>query len=356
MTSQARGQTMSEFALPTGNSQLDNVVFSNQHPHSSDKRPEILSGLQQKKKSIDPKYFYDIRGSELFEQITQLPEYYPTRTERKILKRHAQDMAECCGQNCVLIEPGSGSSEKVRLLLDTMKPAAYVPMDISADFLQRSAIKLGEEYPWLKIHAVCTDFARQEKAPEGLPGGKRVVFYPGSTLGNMKPAAASDFLRHMGHWLNENGGVLIGIDMHKSTKILDAAYNDAQGITAAFNLNMLSNINILMNANFDIENFSHHAFYNEKEYRIEMHLVSKLDQIVRLGDTDIAFARGETIHTENSYKYTLESFQEIAQSAGFVIRSSWSDEQQLFSVHYLELARAGTSKHAVYQVERPGSV
>ena len=333
---------MSEFAMPLGTSRLDNVVFSNQHPRSIDKHSEILSGLQQKQKSIDPKYFYDTRGSELFEQITELPEYYPTRTERKILKREAKAMAEYCGQNCVLIEPGSGSSEKVRLLLDSLRPAAYVPMDISADFLRRSAIKLGEEYPWLNVHAVCTDFARQEKAPEGLPAGKRVVFYPGSTLGNMKPAEASDFLRHLGHWLNEDGGVLIGIDMHKSTQILDAAYNDAQAITAAFNLNMLSNINTLMDANFDIENFSHHAFYNEEEFRIEMHLVSKLDQIVKLGDTHIAFTRGETIHTENSYKYTLESFQEIAQSAGFVIRSSWSDEQQLFSVYYLELERTGT--------------
>ena len=355
MTPQARGQTMSGLTQSQDKSQLDNVVFSNQHPRISDRRTEILSGLQQKQKSIDPKYFYDNRGSELFEQITGLPEYYLTRTERKILERHAQAMTKCCGQDCVLIEPGSGSSEKVRLLLDTLKPAAYVPMDISADFLRRSAIKLGEEYPWLKVHAVCTDFARQKKAPDGLPGGKRVVFYPGSTLGNMKPADASDFLKHLGHWLNESGGVLIGIDMHKSTQILDAAYNDQQGVTAAFNLNILNNINEIMNANFDIKGFSHRAFYNEKEYRIEMHLVSKLDQIVKLGDTNITFTRGETIHTENSYKYTLESFQGIVQRAGFIIRSSWSDEQQLFSIHYLELERAGNGKHAACSFESPGT-
>jgi uncharacterized SAM-dependent methyltransferase len=180
-------------------------------------------------------------------------------------------MEEYCGQNCVLIEPGSGSSEKVRLLLDSLKPAAYVPMDISADFLKR------------------------------------------------------------------DGGVLIGIDLHKSTRILEAAYNDEQGITALFNLNILSNINNITDANFNPGHFRHHAFYNEEKHRIEMYLVSTVDQVVELGDTKLRFTRGETIHTENSYKYTPESFQEIATAAGFAIRSSWSDEQNLFSVHYLEL-------------------
>ncbi|MGB5486548.1 MAG: L-histidine N(alpha)-methyltransferase [Lysobacterales bacterium] len=314
-----------------------NVTFSDLHPRVADKRTEILSGLQKKQKSIDPKYFYDKRGSELFEQITGLPEYYPTRTERQILTREAKAMAKFCGQNCVLIEPGSGSSEKVRLLLDSLKPSAYVPLDISAEFLRRSAEQLAAEYPWLNIHAICTDFTNQEEAPAGLPAGKRVVFYPGSTLGNMKPAEASDFLRNLGRWLNQDGGALIGIDMHKSTRILEAAYNDQQGITALFNLNILSNINALMDANFDINRFSHRSFYNEEKYRIEMHLVSNVDQEVKLGETILRFARGETIHTENSYKYTLESFQQIASNAGFAIRSSWSDEQQLFSVHYLEL-------------------
>lgn len=313
-----------------------NVVFSDLHPRIGDKYTEILSGLQNKQKRIDPKYFYDTRGSELFEQITRLPEYYPTRTERQILKRNAKAMATLCGQNCVLIEPGSGSSEKVRLLLDSLEPSAYVPMDISADFLRRSADQLAKEYPWLKVHAICTDFTNQKKAPAGLPAGKRVIFYPGSTLGNMKPAEASDFLSNLRHWLNQDGGVLIGIDMHKSTRILEAAYNDQQGTTALFNLNILNNINVLTNANFDIRRFSHRSFYNEEKYRIEMYLVSEVDQEVVLGDTILKFARGETIHTENSYKYTLESFQKIASNAGFTIRSSWLDEQQLFSVHYLE--------------------
>ena len=327
---------MPEVASSRSLSQLDKVVFENRHPRSSDKHTEILAGLLQEQKSIDPKYFYDTRGSELFEQITNLPEYYPTRTERQILKSNAKTMAECCGQNCVLIEPGSGSSEKVRLLLDTLEPAAYVPLDISAEFLKNSAIKLGEEYPWLHVHAVCTDFSNQQDLPGDLPAGKRVVFYPGSTLGNMNPSEASTFLKHLGRWLKDDGGILIGIDMHKSPQILHAAYNDQQAVTAAFNLNILSNINVLTGSEFDLGNFSHKAFYNQEEYRIEMYLVSKLDQVVRVSDTDISFSRGETIHTENSYKYTVESFQKIAHRAGLTIRSSWLDDQYLFSVHYLE--------------------
>lgn len=337
MTSKTKGLSMPKPAVSPKFLQPDNVVFSDLHPRVGDRRLEIINGLQREQKSINPKFFYDIRGSELFEQITELPEYYPTRTERQILNRNSQAMAECCGQNCVLIEPGSGSSEKVRLLLDSLKPAAYVPMDISADFLKQSATQLAAEYPWLNIQAVCTDFAAQEKEPEGLPGGKRVIFYPGSTLGNMKPADATDFLKNLGHWLKRDGGVLIGIDQHKPIRILESAYNDEQGTTALFNLNILSNINNITGANFSADHFRHHAFYNEEKYRIEMHLVSKVDQVVELGDTELRFTRGETIHTENSYKYTPESFQVIAQSAGFAIRSSWSDEQKLFGVHYLEL-------------------
>ena len=340
MNSRVKGASLLDSGPGPDDLRLDNFAFSDLHPCVGNRRFEIIRGLQKERKSIDAKYFYDKRGSELFEQITELPEYYPTRTERQILKSNAKAMAECCGHECVLIEPGSGSSEKVRLLFDSLKPAAYVPMDISADFLRRSAIQLAEEHPWLNVHAVCTDFARQEKEPEGLPEGKRVIFYPGSTLGNMRPAEAIDFLKNLGHWLNRDGGVLIGIDMHKSTRILEAAYNDQQGVTALFNLNILNNINQIAGISFNTDNFVHHAFYNEKKYRIEMHLVSKTSQVVRLGDTDIAISRGESIHTENSYKYTMESFQEIARSAGFAIRSSWSDERQLFSVHYLEVKRS----------------
>lgn len=316
-----------------------NVVMSDLNPRVRDKRSEILDGLTQTRKSIDPKYFYDARGSALFEQITGLPEYYPTRTEREILEKNAGQMAASCGQNCVLIEPGSGSSEKVRLLLNAVKPAAYVPMDISADFLEISAIQLAEEYPWLQVHAVCADFASLEKMPDELPHGRRVIFYPGSTLGNMNPGEATGFLRRLGHWLDGDGGILIGIDLHKSTRILEAAYNDGKGVTAQFNLNILNHVNSLTNANFDVCRFRHHAFYNVERQRIEMHLVSTEDQVVELGDTRIGISRGETIHTENSYKYTQESFQRVTQDAGFEIRSSWYDDRRLFSVHYLEIRR-----------------
>jgi dimethylhistidine N-methyltransferase len=330
-----------------GTTAPDNVVLSDLNPRVRDKRSEILDGLRQAQKSIDPKYFYDARGSELFERITGLPEYYPTRTERQILERNADAMAESCGQNCVLIEPGSGSSEKVRLLLDAMKPSAYVPMDISADFLEQSAIQLAEEYPWLRVHAVCADFASLENMPEELPDGRFVVFYPGSTLGNMEPAEAVDFLQRLGGWLNGDGGILIGIDLHKSTRTLEAAYNDGQGVTARFNLNVLNHINALTNANFDPGSFSHRAFYNEAKQRIEMHLVSKRDQVVKVGDTFFGFARGETIHTENSYKYTREKFNDVTRRAGFEIRSSWYDGQNLFGVHYLEKAVNGGQARAV---------
>jgi len=322
-----------------------NVVLSDLNPRVRDKRSEIFEGLSQAQKRIDPKYFYDARGSALFERITGLPEYYPTRTERGILASNANEMAESCGQNCVLIEPGSGSSEKVRLLLDALQPAAYVPMDISADFLEQSAIQLAEEYPWLQVYAVCADFASLEKMPEVLPDGRFVVFYPGSTLGNMKPDEAIVFLRRLGRWLNGDGGILIGVDLHKSTRTLEAAYNDGQGVTAQFNLNVLHHINELTDADFDPGAFSHRAFYNEEKQRIEMHLVSKLDQVVKLGDDHIGFTRGETIHTENSYKYTSEKFSEVAQVAGFEIRSSWYDEQNLFGVHYLETTATGGQGH-----------
>ena len=318
-----------------------NVVLSDLNPRVRDKRSEILDGLTRAQKSIDPKYFYDARGSALFERITGLPEYYPTRTERGILESNAAEMAESCGRDCVLIEPGSGSSEKVRLLLDDVKPAAYVPMDISADFLERSAIQLAKEYPWLQVHAVCADFASLEKMPEELPGGRSVVFYPGSTLGNMRPDEAVEFLRRLGHWMDRDGGILIGIDLHKSTRTLEAAYNDGQGVTAQFNLNILNHINQLTDANFEPDRFAHHAFYNEEKQRVEMHLVSKQDQEVKLGDTRIGFERGETIHTENSYKYTQERFQHVAQVAGFEISESWYDDRRLFGVHYLEMAGGG---------------
>jgi dimethylhistidine N-methyltransferase len=314
---------------------VDNVFFQDQHPAQSDCRAELLAGLQQRQKQINPKYFYDARGSELFEQITQLAEYYPTRTEIAILNQYGSEMAECCGSDCVLIEPGSGSSEKVRLLLDAVQPIAYVPLDISAEFLRESALKLGREFPWLRVHAICADFSDQWQTRTELPVGRRVVFYPGSTIGNMEPQDAQAFLAAQRQWLGEDGGILIGVDLRKSEQLLNAAYNDAEGVTAEFNLNALNVVNRLTGSNFRQQGFDHRAFYNQQLQRIEMHLVSKELQAVQINGSAIEFGKGETLHTENSYKYSLESFIALSKAAGFSVQKSWLDEENLFSVHYL---------------------
>ena len=316
---------------------LSNVSFIDEHPAAGDVRSEILAGLQAKPKSINPKYFYDTIGSQLFEQITQLPEYYPTRTEKQLLDKYQGEIAEYCGSDCIFIEPGSGNCEKVRLLLDSFKPAVYVPMDISAEFLRSAAMDLGLEYPWLNVYAVCADFNQSWSFVDDLPDGKRVVFYPGSTIGNLEPAAALDFLTRIRSVVGSGGGALIGVDLHKSSDLLNAAYNDAEGVTADFNFNVLSRINDLLDAEFDRAEFEHKAFYNGERQRIEMHLVSRRAQSIRCNGSTIGMAAGESIHTENSYKYSLEGFSELATSAGLAVTRSWVDEDGLFSVHYLSV-------------------
>ena len=315
-----------------------NVSFCNEHPAAGDNREELLAGLTQAQKVINPKYFYDEKGSQLFDRITRLPEYYPTRTEIDILTRHRQEISEACETGCLFIEPGSGSCEKARLLLDDLQPSAYVPVDISADFLLQAATQLGKEYPWLAIRAVCADFNHSWSFVDDLPTGKRVVFYPGSTIGNLEPDNALTFLKRVRAMVGEEGGVLIGVDLHKSSSRLTAAYNDAQGITAEFNRNVLKSINGLLDADFDPAMFAHHAFYNRDQRRIEMHLVSELAQTVRCNGSHIEFGEGETIHTENSYKYTVAGFTELAAGAGLRLERSWLDDEELFSVHYLSAA------------------
>jgi|AntAceMinimDraft_11_1070367.scaffolds.fasta_scaffold00188_17 dimethylhistidine N-methyltransferase len=326
--------------MPLTAARAQNVFFEDQQPVPSDSRAELLAGLQRPQKQVNPKYFYDAAGSNLFEQITRLDEYYPTRTEMGILRRHAEEIAEFCSDDCVLIEPGSGNSEKVRLLLNSMRPAAYVPLDISADFLYESAVKLGREFPWLQVHAICADFASQWHARATLPVGRRVIFYPGSTIGNMEPSVAQKFLADLRQWIGADGGVLIGVDLHKSEHLLNAAYNDASGVTAKFNLNILSTINRIAEADFDAQAFSHKAIYNRQLKRIEMHLVSDAPQTVNVNGSAIEFIEGETLHTENSYKYSLEDFQALIKEAGFILRKSWLDEKRLFSVHFLAVSNS----------------
>lgn len=313
----------------------DNVVFHNQHPENGHSRKELLAGLLSRQRFISPKYFYDAAGSRLFERITGLPEYYPTRTEKAILDTHGQAMSDACGEGCVLIEPGSGSSEKVRLLLDDLRPAAYVPLDISADFLWQAARQLGADFPWLQVHAVCADFSQRWQPPRDLPGGRRVVFYPGSTIGNLEPEDACAFLGEMRAWMGDDGGALVGVDQHKDESLLHAAYNDEPGVTAAFNRNVLHHVNHILGADFAPECFRHHAFYNREARRIEMHLVAQASQRVDLGGEVIEVHAGESIHTENSYKYSPEDFGELCRGAGLSVRQRWSDPDELFSVFYL---------------------
>jgi dimethylhistidine N-methyltransferase len=321
--------------MPATAEKISNVLFEDQQPAPGDNRAELIAGLSRKQKQINPKYFYDKKGSELFEKITQQHEYYPARTEKSILRKNASEIASYCGEDCILIEPGSGSSEKVRLLLDKLQPAAYVPLDISEDFLYQAAQKLGREFPWLSIHAICADFSDQWQARTQLIGGRRVVFYPGSTIGNMEPELAQTFLSNLREWIGHDGSVLIGVDLQKHEHLLNAAYNDAQGVTAEFNLNVLNSMNNLVNANFDTNDFTHRAFYNNGLKRIEMHLVSKDSRTVNIDGALIQFDKGETLHTENSYKYSLESFTALSNAAGFTLEKSWLDEDELFSVHYL---------------------
>lgn len=311
------------------------VRFYDFHPPVADFRAEVLDGLAQTPKRVSPKYFYDQRGSELFEAITELPEYYPTRTELGILQDKGEAIAEFLGEECMLVELGSGSSRKIRTLLDAVEPAAYVPLDISRDHLLSSARALAADYPELEVHAACTDYSNNFQLPELPERLPRVAFFPGSSIGNFEPDDASRLLARLGQHLGKDGKLLIGVDLKKQNHILHAAYNDARQVTAAFNLNLLERMNRELGADFDIELFEHQAYFNDDAGRIEMHLVSQVDQAVSVGGAKVDFTAGETLHTESSYKYSIEEFHELAEAGGFVADQVWTDEQQLFSVHCL---------------------
>ena len=317
---------------------MDNLTFYDLEPAASSFRDEVLHGLTQPRKAIPPKYFYDRRGSQLFDQICTLPEYYPTRTEMALLKTHAAEIADLVGPNCVLIEYGSGSSQKIRLLLDALPaPAGYMPIDISRDHMLHSTSDLASQYPALEMAAVCADYTQAFELPplKKQPIGQRVLFFPGSTIGNLEPEMALQLLKQSVARLDRGDSLLLGVDLKKDPAILHAAYNDSSGVTAAFNLNLLTRINRELNGNFDLAKFRHYAFYNPVQGRVEMHLFSLQEQRVQIQQHPISFRAGETIHTENSYKYTVEELQEIAHLAGFTAVKTWMDEQQLFSVYYL---------------------
>ena len=292
---------------------------------------DVLSGLSAPQKNIPPKYFYDERGSQLFEAICELPEYYLTRAEIALLHVHAREIAQLLGEDCALIEYGSGASRKTRILIEAARPALYMPVDISRETLEQSSVRLAADYRWLEIHAVWGDYSLPLPLPE--VAARKIVFFPGSTIGNFTPDNALIFLRNCLRIAAPDGAMIVGVDLKKPEALLNAAYDDAQGVTAAFNLNLLTRINCELNGSFDVGQFKHRAFYNARANRVEMHLESKVMQDAGVGNQTFSFARGETIHTENSYKYSVSEFQELARAAGFDPVACWSNA--LFSIHHL---------------------
>jgi dimethylhistidine N-methyltransferase len=304
---------------------------------------DTIKGLSSRKKTIPCKYFYDKRGSELFEEICEQPEYYPTRTELDIMERNVGEMAANIGQRCQLIELGSGASIKTRLLLEELeRPAGYVPVDISANFLHETARELAREFPHVPVLPVAADFTSEFEVPETpLRARKKAVYFPGSTVGNFIPERVVNLLYRMSQIVGKRGGLLIGVDLKKNKSTLEAAYNDEKGVTAAFNLNILNRLQKDLNAEIDPDQFEHLAYYNETEGRIELHLVSKRNQSIRLNGDEFRLESGETIHTENSYKYDLEEFRQLALLAGFERFKVWADDRNLFSVQYFEANHTG---------------
>lgn len=298
-------------------------------------RDEVLRGLTASRKTLPPKLFYDDAGARIFERICELDEYYLTRAELEILRAHAGDIAARAGEGCALVEYGSGAGIKVRLLLDALHaPSAYVPIDISGEQLARVSAELAAEYPRVAVRPVCADYTSHFRLPP-LGGAKRVAFFPGSTIGNFHPAEAAAFLRRVRGVVGRDGALVLGVDRAKDPRVIEAAYNDAQGVTAAFNLNLLVRLNRELGADFDLASFRHRAVFNAEASRIEMHLESLRAQTVHVAGQAIAFAAGETIWTESSYKYSHERLHETAASAGFVIDALWTDARERFWVAYL---------------------
>jgi dimethylhistidine N-methyltransferase len=313
------------------------LVLADCEPTSLEFAHEFVAGLRRRPKTLPCKYFYDERGSRLFDQICQLDEYYVARTEMGILRAHIAEIASALGPRCAVIEPGSGSSEKTRLLLDHLdSPVAYVPMDISREHMVRAAAALQYEYPGVEILPVCADYLQPLTPP--LPSGtaqRKAILFPGSTLGNFHPVEAVRFLQALAGWCEPGDGLLIGVDLEKSATILEPAYNDARGITAAFNLNLLQRANAELGAGFVLDQFRHEAPYSVEHHRIEMCLVSQRRQCVHVAGELIEFEEEERITTEYSYKYRLETLGHLAAAAGWSRQRIWTDPNRWFSVQYL---------------------
>ena len=313
------------------------ISFQSLAPEQNDFYADVINGLGREQKTLPCKYLYDYRGSALFEKICELEEYYPTRTELALMRERANEISSLVGRRAQIVEPGSGSIEKVRVLLDALDdPASYVAIDISRELLVASAESLAADYPDIEVHAIHADFAGDLDLLSGIPGERRVAFFPGSTIGNFEPEAAAGFLTRLASLVGSRGACLIGVDLKKEQEIFHSAYNDREGVTAAFNLNLLHRMNSELGAEFNISRFRHQALYNEGAGRVEMHIESICSQTVSVAGQLFEFRAGETIHTENSYKYSISEFHGLAESCGFESNRVWTDRNSLFSIHFLE--------------------
>ena len=304
---------------------------------SSAEISEIVDGLSAEQKQISPKYFYDERGSQLFDEITRLPEYYLTNTELGIMRDNIAEITSQVGKQASLIEFGSGSSLKTRVLLEHLSElAAYVPVDISAEHLHTSAEEIRAEFPHIDVLPVVADFTKTFQLPKPMVMSVRnVVYFPGSTIGNFEHDVAIELLQVMYHEAGKGGALLIGVDLQKDPDVIESAYNDSAGVTAEFNLNMLRHLNRDYGANFDVDEFAHSASYDADKGRVVIELVSQTDQTFEVGDKAFDIANGEAILTEYSHKYTLDGFAAMAADAGFAVETVWTDKDQLFSVQFL---------------------
>jgi dimethylhistidine N-methyltransferase len=312
--------------------ELGGVRFAGGELPAVNFRKDVLEGLARPQKALPPKYFYDGAGSRLFERICRLREYYPTRTELSITRKNLRDIARFAGKGCALLEYGSGESLKTRLLLRALEPSVYMPVDIAAPALHAAAKRLRREFPRLGIVAIVADFSHPLAVPAYRGSARRVVYFPGSTIGNLTHEEAQGFLKMTRAQVGPRGAMLVGVDLKKDANILHAAYNDARGVTAAFNLNLLARINRELGADFQLTRFAHYAFYDPAAGRIEMHLVAREAHAVNIGNYRFFFERGESIHTENSYKYALPEFERLAANAGFAAARLWTDARRWFGV------------------------
>jgi dimethylhistidine N-methyltransferase len=316
---------------------VERTILYDFKPRTESFLAEVLIGLRKPQKELPSKYFYDERGSELFERICELKEYYITRIEASIMQAHIKEISELIGPHVLVIEHGCGNCEKVRFLMDHLQdPVAFIPIDISKEQLLQVAKELDSIYPQLQILPVCADYTSSFELPIPKQESKRtVVYFPGSTISNFDPIPAKYFLGHVADLCRSGGALLIGVDLKKDPAVLHNAYNDSEGLTAAFNLNLLERINRELDCDFRLDGFQHYAFYNPRESRVEMHLISQKRQVVHINGETIPFIRGESIWTESSYKYNLDEFEQLAAAAGFRVERVWMDKQQWFSVQYL---------------------